>query len=108
VGDAEVAQAFRDLLVALRPDVEEELSRYLGDAMAHTLARGARSTLDFAARSFDTLRRNVAEYLTEESRDVPTRDEVDAYIAEVDRLRSATDRLAARIALVEQRRRDGR
>ena len=64
-GDAEVAQAFRELLEALRPDLEEELSRLFGDALAHHLARSARGALDFAARGFETLRMNVAEYLTE-------------------------------------------
>lgn len=102
-GDAEVAQSFRELLIELRPDLEEELSRYLGDALAHTLGRSARQAISFATRTAGTLRANVAEYLTEESHDVPTRDEVAAFVAEVDRLRDATERLAARIALVEQR-----
>ena len=107
-GDAEVAQSFRELLIELRPDLEEELSRYLGDALAHTVARGAHQAIGFATRAADTLRANVAEYLTEESHDLPTRDEVAAFVDEVDRLRDATERLAARIALVEQRARTRR
>ena len=103
-GDAETAQAFRDLLVELRPDVEEELSRHVGDALAHHLARSARGALDYATRAFRTLGADVAEYLTEESRDVPTRDEVATFASEVDRLRDATERLAARIALIERQR----
>ena len=104
-GDAETAQAFRDLLVELRPDLEEELSRFLGDALAQHVARGAQGALDYAARAFRTLGADVAEYLTEESRDVPTRDEVSRFVADVDRLREDADRLAARVALIESRSR---
>jgi ubiquinone biosynthesis protein UbiJ len=48
-GDAEVAQTFSELLKAAQPDLEEELSRVVGDVAAHQL--GARAT-----RSCKTLR----------------------------------------------------
>ena len=41
-GDAEVAEGFRRLLEAARPDFEEELSRFTGDVAAHT-TRGLRA-----------------------------------------------------------------
>lgn len=104
-GDAEVAQAFRDLFAAAKPDLEEELSRFVGDATAHHVGRTVQGAVDYAARALDTLRMNVSEYLTEESRDVPTRDEVGRFVSDVDRLREDTDRLAARVALIESRRR---
>jgi ubiquinone biosynthesis protein UbiJ len=49
----------------------------------------------------------MAEYLTEESRDLPTRIEVDEFLADVDRLREATDRLEARLAALEKPRGPG-
>ena len=45
----------------------------------------------------DTFARNVSEYLTEESRDVPARVEVEEFLEGVDRLREAVDRLEARV-----------
>ena len=103
-GDAEVAEGFRRLLEASQPDFEEELSRLTGDAAAHYAARFAREALDFGRRAGDILARNVAEYLTEESRDLPVRLEAEEFIEGVDRLRESVDRLEARIAAAERAR----
>jgi ubiquinone biosynthesis protein UbiJ len=103
-GDAEVAQAFSELLKHARPDLEEELSRVVGDVAAHQIGNVARSALAFGRRASDTFARNVAEYLQEEGRDLPTRVEADEFIAGVDAIRDDVDRLEARIALLEARR----
>ena len=103
-GDAEVAEGFRRLFDAARPDLEEELSRFTGDAAAHTMARFAHEAADFGRRAGDTFARNVSEYLTEESRDLPVRIEVEEFLDGVDRLREAIDRLAARVIALEQTR----
>lgn len=104
-GNAEVAQIFSELLKNARPDLEEELSRLIGDVAAHQVGNVARSALAFARRAADTFAQNVAEFLQEESRDLPTRTEADEFIAGVDRTRDDVDRLEARIRLLEQRRR---
>ena len=101
-GDAEVAEGFRRLLEAAKPDLEEELSRFTGDAAAHYVARFAREAADFGRRAGDIFARNVSEYLTEESRDVPSRLEAEEFIEGVDRLREAVDRLEARVAAAER------
>lgn len=100
-GDAEVAQTFSELLQQSRPDLEEELSRLVGDIAAHQIGNVARSVLSFGRRATDTFAQNVAEYLQEEGRDLPTRVEADEFIADVDKLRDDTERLAARLALLE-------
>ncbi len=46
-GDAEIAEGFRRLLEAARPDFEEELSRFTGDVAAHYLAGFAREAAAF-------------------------------------------------------------
>jgi ubiquinone biosynthesis protein UbiJ len=101
-GDAEVAEGFRRLLDVARPDLEEELSCFTGDAAAHYIARFAREAAEFGRRAGDSFARSAAEYLTEESRDVPVRLEVEEFLEEVDRLREAVDRLAARVAAAER------
>lgn len=103
-GDAEIAQGFQQLFEAAQPDFEEELSRLTGDVAAHHLANIARDAADFGRRARTTFMQNVAEYLTEESRDVPLRSEVEEFVAGVDGLREATDRLDARLAALERRR----
>lgn len=103
-GDAEVAQAFSELLQHARPDLEEELSRIVGDVAAHQIGNAARSALAFGRRATDTFGRNVAEYLQEEGRDVPSRTEADEFVAGVDKIRDDVDRLEARLALFEAQR----
>ena len=101
-GDAEAAYAFSELLKAARPDLEEELSRVIGDVAAHQVGNVARSALGFARRAADTFAQNVAEYLQEEGRDLPSRTEAEEFIAGVDALRDSVDRAEARIALLER------
>jgi len=103
-GDAEVAQTFSELLKAARPDLEEELSRIIGDVAAHQVGNVARSMLAFGRRASDTFAQNVAEYLQEEGRDLPTRTEADEFIVGVDKLRDDVERLEARLSLLEARK----
>ena len=102
-GDAEVAQRFRDLLRHAQPDFEEELSRVVGDVVAHQVANAARGFLGWGRKAADSFSANVAEYLQEEGRDVPSRVEVEEFLEAVDHLREAADRLEARLARVESR-----
>lgn len=103
-GDAEVAQAFSELLKHARPDLEEELSRVVGDVAAHQVGNVARSALGFARRASQTFAQNISEYLQEEGRDVPSRTEANEFILGVDTLRDDVDRLEARIDRLERRR----
>ncbi|HSN71854.1 MAG TPA: SCP2 sterol-binding domain-containing protein, partial [Steroidobacteraceae bacterium] len=102
-GDAEIAQGFRDLLQAAEPDLEEELARVIGDVAARQVGTMARGAFAFSRRAALTFAENVAEYLKEESRDLPVRTEVEEFIESVDELRDDVDRIEARLALLEQR-----
>jgi ubiquinone biosynthesis accessory factor UbiJ len=101
-GDAEVAQAFRDLLKAAQPDFEEELSRIIGDVPAHQVGKLARGALGFGQRVVDTFAQNVSEFLQEESRDVVTRIELDEFADAVDTLRDDVERAEARLNNLQQ------
>jgi ubiquinone biosynthesis protein UbiJ len=103
-GDAEVAQAFRELLALVAPDLEEELSRIVGDVAAHQIGNLTRGALAFGRHTAGVFAQNVAEYLQEESRDVPARVEVDEFVAAVDTLRDDVERAAARVTRLVQRR----
>ncbi len=101
-GDVLLAEKFQQLLQFAKPDVEEELSGLVGDAAAHRLGEFARSVGKWGAQARDTMTDNIREYLQEESRDLPSRYEVDRFTADVDALRDDVDRLAARIRRLEQ------
>ena len=96
VGDAEVAQQFRELAMLLKPDVEEELSRLIGDTPAHQALRLVRMATGFGRRAARTGVRNVAEYLAHERRDLVPSAEAEDFYRGVERLREDLDRLEAR------------
>jgi ubiquinone biosynthesis protein UbiJ len=103
-GDAATAQRFQKLLGYAKPDVEEELSRVVGDVAAHRLAELGRGVRNWARAASTTMGNNVREYLQEESRDLPTRYEVDRFSSDLGVLRDDVERLAARLRRLEDSR----
>jgi ubiquinone biosynthesis protein UbiJ len=102
-GDAEIANAYRDLFAAARPDLEEELSRWLGDMPARHLSQLAKSVRTWARRARRTAGENIAEYLQEEGRDLVTPVEMEEFLRGVDSVRESVDRIEARLRGMEQR-----
>lgn len=102
-GDAELAQRFRELVRLLRPDLEEEISAWVGDAPAHRLGNLARAATAWGRGVAGTTVRNAAEYLAHERQDLVPRALGDQFLQGVDSLREDADRLEARIDLLERR-----
>ena len=100
-GDAATAQRFQKLLGLAQPDIEEELSRVIGDVAAHRIAEIARGVGKWARDARSTMGGNIREYLQEESREVPTRYEVDRFAKQVGTLRDDVERVAARLKRFE-------
>lgn len=103
-GDAEILQRYRALALLLQPDLEEELSRLVGDLPAHHIGRLARSLWSFGRRAASNTVRNAAEYLAHESHTLVPRAEAEAFMTDVDQLREAVDRAAARLRTLEETR----
>ena len=102
-GDLQVAERYSQLLKLARPDLEDELAKWIGDIPAHALGEFARGAGAWLARAAGALRMNTAEYLQEESRAVPARLEAEAFYTDVERLRDDVERAAARLARIERR-----
>lgn len=96
-GNAEIANLYKELFSAARPELEEELSRWIGDLPARQVARFARQFGTWLKRTRRVAAENLAEYWQEESRDLPSRTEADEFLQGVDQVREAADRLEARI-----------
>jgi len=103
-GDPLVARDFRDLIAIAAPDFEEELSRVVGDVAARQVGNFVRGLAGWGLDAADRLSRTFAEYLQEESRDLPARPEVEAHLDGVDELASDVARLEARLRRLEQDR----
>ncbi len=103
-GDAEILQRYRALALLLQPDLEEELSRLIGDLPAHHIGRLARSLWSFGRRAASNTVRNAAEYLAHENHTLAPRAEAEAFMADVDQLREDVDRAIARLRTLEETR----
>ena len=95
-GDAETLEDFVRVLELARPDLEEELAHLTGDVLAHETFRVARSGGAWARRAADALLLNTAEYLQEESRDLPSRHEAEGFFRDVEQTRDDVERALAR------------
>lgn len=96
-GDAATAQAFEKLLKQLDPDWEALFVEQLGPVMGHQAWRMLVDAGAGARHLGRTSADQAARFLREESGLLVTREEVDAFIHEVDELREAADRLEARV-----------
>jgi ubiquinone biosynthesis protein UbiJ len=97
-GDAELARRLQQLARNFDPDWQKPFADVFGDVVgvqvANALATALKQARDFATDGAQT----VAEYVTEESRDVVPKAELDAFHDDVDGLRDDVERLAARVA----------
>ena len=105
-GDADIANRYRELMVLARPDLEEELSRWIGDGPARRVSQAAKAALSWTRKARRTAGQNIAEYLTEESRDLVSRSELEEFLSAVDQLRESTDRIEAKLGRLERRLKD--
>jgi len=97
-GDVRLGQKVQGILQNLELDWEEPLSQVVGDVAAHQLGRFAQGAFSFFSQAAESLLRDGAEYVTEESRDVPSRYELEKFYAQVDETRAQVDRAAARVS----------
>jgi ubiquinone biosynthesis protein UbiJ len=96
-GDAALASAFTGVLSGLRWDVEEDLSRVVGDVAAHRLAQAGSALFAWQVKTASNLAQALAEYWTEEQPIIASRQAVSEFIQVVDALRDDVDRLEKRI-----------
>ena len=100
-GDAEFANTISQLSRGLRWEPEHDLQRLFGPIGAQRLADGARSVFANVNAAGRRLAENLAEFLVEERPVLARPFEVDAFGADVVRLRDDVERTAKRIARLE-------
>ncbi|MGI9289939.1 MAG: ubiquinone biosynthesis accessory factor UbiJ [Gammaproteobacteria bacterium] len=96
-GDTEVAENYQALLKFIRPDPEEELSKVVGDPIAHEVGRVARGLMGWAEKARHSLASSVAEFLVEETRDLAAVTELAEFSAGVSQVSQGVDRAEARL-----------
>lgn len=96
-GDVQFAKQLRDLLEGFDFDWEAQLARITSDTLAYPIAHGIRHVASWAKNTHLSMQQNIAEYLREESRILPDKSQIKAYMHDIDTLRADFDRLEARI-----------
>jgi ubiquinone biosynthesis protein UbiJ len=96
-GDADFAAAVLFLVKNLRWDFEEDLSHLVGDIAAHRLVAEAKSLRAWERDARGRLAAGLGQYLTRESKNLAATADVDAFVADIDRLRDDTARLEKRM-----------
>lgn len=102
-GDMKVARRFQRLFEKLDIDWEGLMARFVGLGLAARLADGLRSSHAWRVETVEALQRNVAEYLQEESRELPASAEAELFYADVDKLRADCDRLEKKVLRLQGR-----
>lgn len=96
-GDAEFAADLAYVAKYLSWDVEEDLSKVVGDIAAHRIVGTARSLRDWGRQSQENFLQSLKEHWTEERPVFPHRREVESFVRDVNQVKDEVERLAMRI-----------
>jgi ubiquinone biosynthesis protein UbiJ len=103
-GDAELARRLQKLARGFDPDWQLPFVRVFGDIAGVQIAKALAAGLKQAQVAGRNFAETAAEYVTEESRDVVPKAELEAFHDDVDALRDDVERIAAKIARLQRQR----
>jgi ubiquinone biosynthesis protein UbiJ len=106
-GNARFASEVMFLFRNLRWDYEEDLSRLVGDAAAHSAVRAARELAAWQKDAVQRIAEGLMEYAVEEKRLLVPRAELEALAQGAARLRDGLERLEKRLEQLERGARGG-
>ena len=102
-GDADFANTISQLSQSLRWEVEEDLSKWVGDIAATRIVASAKAALDTARTTQHKLAENLAEYFLEEKPMLMRPQAINDFTSDVAKMRDDVERLAKRIEKLESR-----
>lgn len=96
-GDIKLVQSFSQLLKDIKPDLEEKLSLYTGDIVAHSVVQGAKDLGCWVKKQAKKHENHLAQVLTEEWKIAPPPLEVAFFCDQVDGVKSQVEVLESRL-----------
>jgi ubiquinone biosynthesis accessory factor UbiJ len=102
-GDVDLAQAVSTLAGQLRWEAEEDLSKLVGDPMAHRIMQAAKQSKQFSQNVLQDVGTSVLEYLIHEKPTLVKREELVRYKDEIRRLRDDIERIEKRVERLQER-----
>lgn len=103
LGDLDVAQQFKELFAHCEIDWEEKLTPFTGDVVAHQTGNLFRSLNAWAKQSMASVQEDLSEYVHEEKRWFPPREELQNFYNEIDKLRNDVDRMTLRVERLQKK-----
>jgi ubiquinone biosynthesis protein UbiJ len=101
-GDTRTGKKFQTLFEQLDVDLEEKLSHFTGDIIAHKIGQFFRAGQSWGEDTLETLKLNITEFVQDETRDLPVGPELDIFYRKVDETRSDFDRLKIRVERLKE------
>lgn len=102
-GDSQALITLQKILKQLDIDWEAPLAGIFGDVVGHQLGRHLRSTAKFGLKTILGLKRQLDDYLVEESHLLAPHWQAEHFYNDVDQLSQRTERLEAHLAKLKQR-----
>ncbi len=96
-GDIELGQRVKQLFDDIDIDWEGHLAHITGDVVAHQIGSLFRQGRAFKRQISSSIRQNVTEYLHEEIRAFPPKEEIHDFFNDIDELSLRAERLAAHV-----------
>lgn len=96
-GDIELGQKVKKLFDELDIDWEGHLAHFTGDVVAHQIGSLFRQGIAFKQKITNSMRQNVSEYLHEELRLFPPREEINDFFKDIDEESLRVERLTAHV-----------
>lgn len=96
-GDIELGQQVKKLFDELDIDWEGHLALFTGDVVAHQIGSLFRQGLTFKNKIAHSMGQNVSEYLHEELRIFPPREEINDFFNDIDEQSLRAERLSAHV-----------
>ena len=96
-GDIELGQKVKQLFDELDIDWEGHLAEFTGDVVAYQIGSFVRKGLHFTNQFTSSMRQNMSEYLHEEVRLLPSKNELDDFFKDIDALALDVERTAAHV-----------
>lgn len=96
-GDLSVGHQFQKLFEQLDIDLEEQLSHFTGDVIAHKIGHFFRRTNKWSQENLSSLKLNIKEFLQDETQDLPPAPEINEFSLQVDQLKEDFERLETRM-----------
>ncbi|MDO8954041.1 MAG: SCP2 sterol-binding domain-containing protein [Gammaproteobacteria bacterium] len=100
-GDVGVLQAYQRFMDQSQVDWEGLFAKVIGDAAAFELCKAGKKTQEWQKDNMKSSCLDFTEYLQEEKRLLPAREEVEDFFEDIAKLREDVERLEARLAHIE-------